>query len=182
MVKEPRPGRVKTRLGRDIGMVPAARWYRAQVDRLLRDLRDPRWQIVLAVAPDAAGLRSRVWPADLPRRPQGSGSLGQRMARALRSAPRGHACLIGSDVPDLTPAQIARAFAALGRSDAVFGPAPDGGYWLVGIRRPLPPRVFDGVRWSTHHALTDTLATLPNHRIAMIDTMADVDTAEDLSW
>ena len=50
MVKEPRPGRVKTRLGRDIGMVGAAWWFRHQTRSLIRRLRDPRWQIVLAVA------------------------------------------------------------------------------------------------------------------------------------
>ena len=180
MVKEPRPGRVKTRLGRDIGHVAAATWYRHQVARLLRDLRDPRWEITLAVAPDAAGLTSRIWPADLPRRPQGSGDLGQRMTRALKSAPRGQVCLIGSDIPGLTPGHIARAFAALGSNDAVFGPAQDGGYWLVGLRRPIPPLAFQHVRWSTEHALQDTLATLPHHRIALIDEMADVDTVADL--
>ena len=60
MVKEPRPGRVKTRLGRNIGMTAAAWWFRHQTARLLRRLRDPRWQIVLAVAPDRAGLADAV--------------------------------------------------------------------------------------------------------------------------
>jgi len=55
MVKEPRPGRVKSRLGRDIGMVAAAWWFRHQVKRLLRAVEDPRWQVVLAVSPDNAG-------------------------------------------------------------------------------------------------------------------------------
>ena len=72
MVKEPRPGRVKSRLGRDIGMVAAAWWFRHQVARLLRDVEDPRWQVVLAVSPDHAGLNSRVWPAHLPRVAQGA--------------------------------------------------------------------------------------------------------------
>ena len=67
MVKEPHPGRVKTRLGRDLGMVGAAWWFRHQTAKLLRRLRDPRWDLVLAVSPDAEGLASRVWPADLPR-------------------------------------------------------------------------------------------------------------------
>ena len=71
MLKEPRPGRVKTRLGREIGLTGSAWWFRHQTRSLLMRLRDPRWQIVLAVAPDAEGLTSRVWPADLPRIPQG---------------------------------------------------------------------------------------------------------------
>ncbi len=66
MLKEPRPGRVKTRLGRDIGKIAATWWFRHQSARLIRSLRDPRWQIVLAVAPDLAQA-PRLWPGDLPR-------------------------------------------------------------------------------------------------------------------
>ncbi|KIC18339.1 TIGR04282 family arsenosugar biosynthesis glycosyltransferase [Leisingera sp. ANG-DT] len=180
MVKEPRPGRVKTRLGRDIGVIPATWWFRHQSARLVRSLRDPRWQIVLAVAPDLA-VRSKVWPADLPRWPQGPGDLGARMKRMLRAVP-GPVCLIGADIPGITRAHIARAFAALGGHDAVFGPAADGGYWLVGAKHPtrLPHGMFENVRWSSEHALADTLNTLPGWRIALTDTLQDVDTVADL--
>ncbi len=182
MVKEPRPGRVKTRLGRDIGMVPAAWWFRHQVRGLLARVRDPRWQVVLAVAPDVAGLRSRVWPADLPRRPQGRGDLGARMARMLRAADGAPACVIGADIPGVTRARVAEAFAALGDHDAVFGPAPDGGYWLVGLKHPAkqPLGFMKGVRWSSEDALADTIATLPDYRIARIATLQDVDTVDDM--
>lgn len=182
MVKEPRPGRVKTRLGREIGMTTAAWWFRHQTRHLLRRLRDPRWDILLAAAPDAEGLRSRIWPADLARAPQGRGDLGDRMARMLRAAPNGPACVIGADIPGITQLHIGEAFAALGDHDAVFGPAPDGGYWLIGLKHPRrqPPDFFNGVRWSTEHALSDTIATLPDHRIARITTLRDVDTADDL--
>ncbi|MFU8776254.1 MAG: TIGR04282 family arsenosugar biosynthesis glycosyltransferase [Roseovarius sp.] len=182
MVKEPRPGRVKTRLGRDIGMVPAAWWFRHQVARLLRRVEDPRWQVVLAVAPDHAGLKSRVWPAHLPRVAQGAGDLGDRMGRLLRSMPPGPVCIIGADIPGITPAHIARAFAALGRNDAVFGPAMDGGYWLIGLKRAqaVPSTLFHGVRWSTADALSDTIKTLPGARIALVERLLDVDMAKDL--
>lgn len=182
MLKEPRPGRVKTRLGRDIGMVGAAWWFRHQTACLLRRLDDPRWQLILAVAPDHAGLASRVWPAHLPRLPQGPGDLGDRMARLLRSQLPGPACIIGGDIPGVRPRHIARAFAALGRHDAVFGPAPDGGYWLIGLKRsaPPPPGFLHDVRWSTPHALTDSRASLPGARIALIDTLQDIDTGADL--
>ena len=67
-LKEPHPGRVKTRLGRDIGMTAAAWWFRHQSTRLIRRLGgDRRWQTVLAVSPDHEGLASRVWPSRLPR-------------------------------------------------------------------------------------------------------------------
>ena len=183
MLKEPRAGRVKTRLGKDIGMTAAAWWFRHQVKRLLRRIEDPRWDVVLAVAPDRAGLLSRVWPSHLPRIPQGHGDLGDRMARAMYSIPIGPVCVIGADIPGVGPKQIARAFAALGASDAVFGRAPDGGYWLIGLRKthPLPPTIFQDVRWSTEHALADTRASLGGLSVALIDELQDVDTIDDLT-
>lgn len=182
MVKEPRPGRVKTRLGRDIGMVAAAHWYRTQVLRTLRAVRDRRWQVVLAVSPDVAGLTSRVWPRDLPRLPQGAGDLGVRMRRVFEALPPGPALVIGSDIPGLDRRAVAEAFDALRAHDAVVGPAADGGYWLIGFRRqrPLPRGLFAGVRWSSEDAMADTLATMGDHRVAHIRTLSDVDRAADL--
>jgi len=181
MLKLPQPGRVKTRLGRDLGMVGAAWWFRHQSAQLIRRLRDPRWQIALAVTPDNA-VSSRVWPSDLPRLPQGRGDLGQRMARMLAAAPPGPVCLIGADIPDISRKHIARAFAALGDHDAVLGPALDGGYWLVGLKHPKrqPRSMFTNVRWSGEHALSDSLQTLPGYRIALTDHLRDVDTVADL--
>ncbi|WP_428517305.1 TIGR04282 family arsenosugar biosynthesis glycosyltransferase [Roseovarius sp.] len=182
MLKEPRPGRVKTRLARDIGPIAATWWVRHQTARLLRRLRDTRWDLVLAVAPDVASLTSRAWPDDLERIPQGPGDLGARMARVMRSRPPGPVCIVGGDIPGITPAHIVRAFAALGRNDAVFGPAPDGGYWLVGMKRirAVPASFLQDVRWSTEHALAESRATLPDSRIGLVDTLRDVDTADDL--
>ena len=183
MLKEPRPGRVKTRLGRGIGHVAAAWWFRHQTAALLRRMQDPRWRLWLAVSPDVEGRQSRAWPAHLPRVPQGRGDLGARMARLIRGAPPGPVCVIGGDIPGITPAHVARAFDRLGDHDAVFGPAPDGGFWLVGLKRlsPPPPGMFHGVRWSTAHALADTRGTLPGLRIATVETLDDVDTAADLA-
>ncbi|MXU64073.1 TIGR04282 family arsenosugar biosynthesis glycosyltransferase [Oceanomicrobium pacificus] len=183
MVKEPRPGRVKTRLGAEIGAVGAAWWFRHQTRALIRRLgRDPRWQTVLAVAPDQEGLASRVWPPDIARVPQGRGSLGDRMGRLLKAAPPGPAMVIGADIPGITPSLIDGGFRALGRRDAVIGPAPDGGYWLIGLarRQAPPPGLFAGVRWSGPHAMTDTLATLGTDRVAQLATLRDVDELSDL--
>lgn len=162
-------------------MVRAAWWFRHQAQNLISRLRDPRWQIVLAVSPDMVGLTSRVWPGDLARAPQGKGDLGQRMARMLRGMPPGPVCVVGADIPGITRRGITEAFDALGPSEAVFGPAEDGGYWLIGMRRTraIPPSLFNGVRWSTQHALSDTRATLPGWKIAQVATLPDVDTLAD---
>jgi glycosyltransferase A (GT-A) superfamily protein (DUF2064 family) len=107
--------------------------------------------------------------------PQGGGDLGARMRRALAAHPPGPAMLVGTDIPGLTAAHIAAAFALLGRHDVVFGPASDGGFWLVGCRH-RPPN-FGAVRWSTRHALGDVLANLPKSLsvgfAAMLDDVDD---------
>ena len=179
MVKEPRAGRVKTRLGREIGMVTAARWYRQQVTGLLRRLRDPRWQLVLSVAPDAA-CQSRVWPDDLLRMPQGRGDLGHRMRHAL-SGFTGPVVLIGSDIPGVTRSHVADAFAELRAAKSVIGPARDGGFWLIGLANGAAATrsMFKGARWSHPETLEDVLPTLPKP-VGKAATMRDVDTASDL--
>lgn len=173
--KAPRFGTVKTRLAATIGPVEALRFHRAQLRRLTRDLgRDRRWRTVLAVSPDTA---RGPWTGGLPVIGQGSGGLGPRMLRCLRTAPGdGPVVLIGSDIPAVRPHHIARALALLSCHDAVFGPAEDGGFWLTGLsrRRPLPDP-FAGARWSTPHALADCLANLPQARVALADRLADVD-------
>lgn len=175
--RQPALGRVKTRLARDIGALAALRFYRWALMRTARRIgRDRRWRTWLAVTPDRGASRRRVWPFALPRMPQGHGDLGQRMARALRAMPRGAVVIIGADIPDLAPVHVARAFALLGRHPFVFGPAEDGGYWLVGARGPARGApIFDGVRWSTEHALADTLRNIGADRCARLAPLRDVD-------
>lgn len=182
MLKEPRVGWVKTRLGREIGMVDAAWWFRHQTARLLRRLEDPRWRLVLAVAPDRAGMTSRVWPAHLPRVRQGGGDLGDRMGRLLRGMPPGPVCIIGGDIPGVQKGHLSKAFKVLEGRDAVFGPAEDGGFWLVGLKRVArpPAGLFRGVRWSTEDALRDSVASLSGCRVGFCDRLRDVDRAADL--
>lgn len=178
MAKEPRLGAVKTRLGGEIGAAAATRFYRGVTANLIRRLaRDPRWRTVLAVAPDTA-VASRAWPSDVARLSQGQGDIGQRMARLLdagRGSPR---VLVGSDIPALSASHIAEAFALLRRSEVVFGPAEDGGFWLIGLNaRTRPSRMFDGVRWSGPHALSDTLKNLSAFSVGFAARLSDVDDA-----
>ncbi|MBV9554831.1 MAG: DUF2064 domain-containing protein, partial [Alphaproteobacteria bacterium] len=132
---------------------------------------DRRWRLRLAMTPDRAARR---WRGGFRAVPQGGGDLGMRMRRALVGCAPGPAVLVGCDIPEMTVQHIAEAFMLLGRHDIVFGPAADGGFWLVGCRH-RPPRFGRG-RWSSRHALADILANLPKAcDVGFAATLADVD-------
>lgn len=193
-VRAPRYGAVKRRLAAGIGMAAAWRFYRHCSAGVARRLGgDRRWVTVLAVTPDRFADEGRFWPGHLPRVAQGPGDLGQRMSRALRSCPSGPVVIVGGDIPTIARRHVAAAFAALGRDHAVVGPAMDGGYWLIGLRHGPRPGLIDGpghgwgrldlfanVRWSSEHAMADTLANFDRrYRIACLERLRDVDTAAD---
>ena len=182
--KAPRLGAVKTRLAQDIGQASARRFYRETTDRLLACLaREARLEVRLAVTPDDYACRGRWWPARLARAEQGPGNLGHRMSRALYDPWPRPVVVVGSDIPGLGPAQVLKAFHALAANDVVFGPAADGGYWLVGARdHALLHRLFRNVRWSGPHARADTLANVPvGRRVALLETLEDVDDGIDFA-
>ena len=156
--KTPRRGLVKSRLARDIGAGAATRWYRRNL--------------------------AAAWPWPKPWRfsHQARGDLGQRMHKALHGTGKGHAVLIGSDIPGIEPRHIAAAFRALGKNDVVFGPSADGGYWLVGFSPRYRGNPFTNVRWSTEWALEDTVAGLRSGtRAGFVAEMQDVDEGPDLA-
>jgi uncharacterized protein len=182
MAKSPKAGRVKRRLAREIGATKATEFARVCLSHtLLKLARDKRWRTVLAVSPDTE-THAASWPrsgAGIERLAQGSGDLGTRMQRLFQGLPPGPAIIVGGDIPGLSAREIAKAFQRLRGADAILGPAPDGGYWLVGLRRS--PRLlapFRGVRWSSPHALADTLANLEGRKVATVATLSDVDTVE----
>ena len=180
-VRAPALGLGKRRLARAIGDAAAVRFERLMIARLLRRLaRDHRWRMRIAVTPDRACDAARRWRRGVEVVPQGGGDLGLRMQRAIAAAPPGPVVLIGSDIPVLDAGHVAAAFQLLGGCDLVFGPAADGGFWLVGARRrPHLPRLFDRVRWSGPHALADTLAGLPDRvTVGLTATLEDVDDAD----
>lgn len=177
--KAPRIGAAKTRLARGIGRYEAWRAYRELTAAAIRAATGPGASLRLAVTPDALS-RARFWPVRLSRAPQGPGDLGQRMATAFLGVPRGAAVIVGSDIPGMTAAHFRQAFRTLSRCDAVFGPSADGGYWLIGLKDPRRARrLFKGVRFSGPHALADTLRNAAGMRVAMLESLRDIDTQED---
>ena len=185
MLKAPVAGNVKTRLGAEIGYGRAAALFRIMTRQTIARVSEGPWETVLAVDPPSAiGGFQALWPPHFMRTPQVKGDLGERMSSAMNDFPDGPVVIIGADAPGVRARQIMHAFKALRGTDAVFGPAEDGGYWLIGLaRRSAAPMLFHNVRWSTKHALDDTLATLP-HRftVALIDQLSDVDVADDLRY
>ncbi len=173
--RAPRLGAVKRRLARDIGDRAALRFHVATMTALLRDLlASRRFDVVLAVTPDRARVRL---PVRVRRVDQGHGDLGVRMSRALGGYRR--AALMGCDIPRAGAADVRAAFRRLGTADAVFGPACDGGYWLIALGPRRPGNLFGGTRWSTEHALADTLKQFRHHRAGFLRCLPDVDTGAD---
>jgi uncharacterized protein len=183
MAKAPVAGAVKTRLAREVGVATATRFARRCCTALVARVGfDPQWDTLLCVTPDTA-CASRHWPCRAGRMPQGPGDLGRRMQRILDRTPPGPVVIIGTDIPGVRRAHIAEAFRVLGRQPHVFGPATDGGYWLVGARRRphRPQGLFTRVRWSSKHALADTMANVDGRSVGFVATLSDVDDAAALA-
>ncbi len=193
--RKPVLGQGKTRLARDIGALRALCFYRSCLKRLVTNLHDPehiagfqneKWNMHIALTPDRGMILDL--PDDIIIYPQGRGDLGHRMARFLTRStclnPQSPVVIIGTDVPHIAPHQIARAFQSLKKNDFVFGPAQDGGYWLIGVQKPLRSfealQLFKNVAWSTEHALQDTVNNIPDSAsVAFLEKMRDIDTGAD---
>lgn len=185
--KAPVAGLAKTRLIPALGAAGAA----ALAQRLLEHTVAAAAQagcrhVELCATPDAghAAFQRLAAQHALALTLQGDGDLGQRMDRALTRALQAHASavLIGTDAPALDDARLAQAQAALQSHDAVFVPALDGGYALVGLRRPAPA-LFAGVAWSTPQVMAQTRerARAAGLRWAELEPVFDVDEPADLA-
>ena len=169
--KAPAMGKAKTRLAADIGKVHAHRLYRAMLSKVIRNVQDPRWDTVLMATPARAIGQVREWDG-LHQIPQVNGSLSPRLADVF--ADKGATLVIGTDCPQVTRNDIADGFKALKKYKAVFGPADDGGFWLMGMNAPVRSDVFDNIRWSHEKTLSDVEANIDGsvHRLR---TLIDVD-------
>lgn len=187
MAKQPLPGRAKTRLSPPLSPEEAA----ALAECLLRDTLDlmaavPEVSRVIAYhPPEAGGYFAAIAPAGFRCLAQVGADLGARLDHALASClAEGHGCAaaIGADSPSLPPGVVAEAFAALeGGADVALGPAEDGGYYLVGLRRPCP--ALFRVAMSTPTVLAETLAIARREglAVALLPPWFDVDAAADLA-
>jgi hypothetical protein len=182
--RAPEPGAVKTRLARTIGDAAAARLYAAFLADVCATAAGVGDAGVLAVAGDAAhpALRALAEAHGYRIEPQVAGDLGARMAAALAAgqAGGGAAIVIGSDAPLVPRADLVEARRLLADHPVVLGPATDGGYWLLGARRPVP-EILSGMAWSTSGLLAETLSRLRGERVGLLPFHYDVDEAADLA-
>jgi uncharacterized protein len=189
--RTPVPGQVKTRLAAEVGDERATRIYEAlaagTVDRL-RGAESPAWKLEVHYTPPDAESRAvmRAWLGEGPHLvPQVEGDLGMRMEAAIRSAlaeGAPAACIVASDVPGLGPLQVGAAFRAFeDGADVVFGPSPDGGYYLVALRSPRPS-LFRRIPWSTSEVLERSLSAARGAglRVDLLEPLRDVDRVSDL--
>lgn len=186
LAKWPEPGRAKTRLTHAIGSADAMALARAFLaDTVALAERSGADELLVAYAPRRARAEFRRVAPHARLVAQPNGGFGSRLRAALRA---GHALgarvvLIGTDSPTLPATTIRAAFKRLEAVDAVIGPATDGGYYLIGARRPLPPSVFARMPWSTSTVAAETLRRLASAelRVAVLPRWYDVDDASGVA-
>ena len=185
-VKEPRPGEVKTRLASAIGAQLSAALYRAlaEAEVAATSPQADEYERLFFFSPPGAGEALRDWLGACTLVPQDAGHLGARMAAAFKEAfARGarRVVLVGTDVPWLGRATVLEALRSLETHDVVLGPAEDGGYTLVALRREHPA-LFEGIAWSTPTVLAGTLerAAALGLRTHLLPALPDVDTLDDV--
>lgn len=185
MAKAPLPGYAKTRLIPALSAASAARLHRQLTLRTLATVRAAGLgPVTLWCAPD---LRQRFFRAlqrrcGIELRVQPEADLGQRMAHIFAAGDSQPLLLIGSDCPVLTPEHLRQAALALQSADAAFITTEDGGYYLVGLRRPAP-ELFAGIAWSTPQVMAQTrerLAAL-GLRWQEVTQLWDIDDPADLA-
>ena len=183
LTKPPQMGVSKTRLAADAGRVTARRLSRAMTAHTMRQAAHPAWRPRLLIAPASETEKTLggLWPSQFERRAQSGRGLGERLTHGMMDAPPGPVIFIGTDAPGLTKSLLLDAVRQLRRSDAVFGPARDGGFWLFGLSHRLrSPGVFEAVRWSSPHAMEDVWSNLPPHaKVSLLPDLVDIDTWRD---
>jgi uncharacterized protein len=181
-LKVPRPGFVKTRFAATVGAEKACEIYLELVEGLLERIRSLP-NVELRIAPDDGIGECESWrqpPWTI--RSQGEGDLGARMSRAFEAA---FSCgwdrvlAIGSDCPYVGIDEIHEGRERLEQASVVLGPAKDGGYWMIGMRKFLPA-LFGGIEWSTEKVLEQTLkrAEAGGGSVSLLESLEDIDDIE----
>ncbi len=186
MVRCPEPGRVKSRLALDLGDAAAAGIYRTCAAKLFiaaSDLLDNIDKCLYCADADSREAVNAWAGQNFRFEPQPGGDLGRRLDKGFTAAfKRGAAKVIiaASDVPDISSEILSQGFDALDHSDVVIGPSPDGGYYLIGLKRRAP-RLFRDIAWSTGAVMEQTLEATRKSGLTvfLLPPLQDIDTAAD---
>ncbi len=181
-IKNPRLGKVKTRLARTIGDAEALRIYHILLEKTrlaALDASVDRWLFYSDFIENGDAWAG----ADFTKFVQQGDDLGMRMEQAFQqafAAAASRVVIIGSDCPEISGALLGQAFEALEHADFVLGPSVDGGYYLLGMRA-FSPWVFHGIVWSTDSVFSATVARIQAARktVSLLPVLRDVDTAAD---
>ena len=185
----PTPGKTKTRLIPALGEAGAAALQRQMTEHTLGRAQVCQQQRSLAIEICFTGATQAAMTTWLgPQwayQSQGTGSLGDRLEQAFRRAEKigySRTVVIGIDCPALEVAHLNQAFEQLGDRDVVLGPAADGGYYLIGLKRPVAA-LFQSIAWGTETVLTQTVAAAEAAAlsIAYLEVLKDVDYPQDLA-
>jgi len=179
-VKNIKLGVVKTRLAKTVGDDNAFEVYKALVE--VTEKATSNINVDKRIYFSDAIIEEK-WPNDIKKVQKGN-DLGEKMNNAFKDGftdGYDNIVLIGSDLPNISSDIIQKGFKVLDKSDVVFGPTEDGGYYLVGMTK-LYSCIFENKAWSTSNLLEDTLAELHQKKIkvSLIETLNDIDTFEDL--
>lgn len=184
----PESGKTKTRLISALGADGAAQLQQQMTEHTIAQVRSLAVHHPLSIEVRYSGgdrpLMQTWLGSDLSYQPQSNGDLGTRMAHGFQTAfidQVERVVTIGTDCPDLDAPRMAHAFSALCQHDMVLGPATDGGYYLIGLRR-FVPELFVGVAWGTETVFEQTLAIAQALclSIACLEPLTDVDRPDDL--
>ena len=185
--KQPVAGRVKTRLGEQIGFEAAAELYESFLRDILGRFENTADRRVLGIAPDTSECRH--WFAQFDSKyelwAQPDQSLGGRIQAFFGEycGETSRVVLIGSDSPSLPTRFIADAFAALDNHACVIGPASDGGYYLIGLAADaVSAGLFEGIEWSTSSVFKQTIAKIAAAELTLsiLPIWYDVDSTDSL--
>lgn len=186
-VKYPEPGKVKTRIAKELGGEKAAEIYSRMAKGVVERVLSPdAYSTVIYFDPPDRETDVRAWLGTdgASFEPQSPGTIGDRMSDAFQrvfSEGAKKAVLIGTDVPDIAGEIVSAAFGALGKTDVVLGPSEDGGYYLIGLKKN-DPCIFQDIEWGTGTVFERTLGLIRerNLRYKLLGVLKDVDTADDI--
>ncbi len=179
--RNPELGKVKTRLAKSIGDEKALQVYTDLLEHTM--LQTQYLDCDKYVFYDTMIIENDIWDnKTYHKKLQTEGDLGERMHAAFEELfAIGHqkCIIVGSDLFDLQTIDIKHAFHAMDYNEVIIGPALDGGYYLLGLKK-MHPTLFKNKQWGTNSVLSDTLNNIPLHHVYLLKTLNDIDTIEDL--